>query len=133
MVEGARLESVYTRKGIAGSNPALSANKMDVPGSAGAFLFGAARSSLLDPEAENKNGSSRSERTSILFDAPATGSAQPIPPSPQVVYLVFLKEPVDVVLTGFLLVWAFRSLLRFVPFSLVFQCVIRESSPFAGK
>ena len=25
MVEGARLESVYTRKGIAGSNPALSA------------------------------------------------------------------------------------------------------------
>ena len=26
MVEGARLESVYTRKGIAGSNPALSAN-----------------------------------------------------------------------------------------------------------
>ncbi len=26
VVEGARLESVYTRKGIAGSNPALSAN-----------------------------------------------------------------------------------------------------------
>ena len=26
MVEGARLESVYTRKGIAGSNPALSAS-----------------------------------------------------------------------------------------------------------
>jgi hypothetical protein len=25
VVEGARLESVYTRKGIAGSNPALSA------------------------------------------------------------------------------------------------------------
>ena len=27
MVEGARLESVYTRKGIAGSNPALSADE----------------------------------------------------------------------------------------------------------
>ena len=27
MVEGARLESVYTRKGIAGSNPALSAKQ----------------------------------------------------------------------------------------------------------
>jgi hypothetical protein len=26
VVEGARLESVYTRKGIAGSNPALSAS-----------------------------------------------------------------------------------------------------------
>ena len=29
MVEGARLESVYTRKGIAGSNPALSALNKD--------------------------------------------------------------------------------------------------------
>jgi hypothetical protein len=28
VVEGARLESVYTRKGIAGSNPALSAEKV---------------------------------------------------------------------------------------------------------
>ena len=28
MVEGARLESVYTRKGIEGSNPSLSATKM---------------------------------------------------------------------------------------------------------
>ena len=27
MVEGARLESVYARKGIAGSNPALSASQ----------------------------------------------------------------------------------------------------------
>ena len=30
MVEGARLESVYTRKGIAGSNPALSAINFEV-------------------------------------------------------------------------------------------------------
>jgi hypothetical protein len=28
VVEGARLESVYTRKGIAGSNPALSADNL---------------------------------------------------------------------------------------------------------
>ena|GEM_PF-3410671 len=31
VVEGARLESVYTRKGIAGSNPALSAKQIDAP------------------------------------------------------------------------------------------------------
>ena len=30
MVEGARLESVYTRKGIAGSNPALSAERTNI-------------------------------------------------------------------------------------------------------
>ncbi len=30
MVEGARLESVYARKGIAGSNPALSATGLKV-------------------------------------------------------------------------------------------------------
>ena len=56
-----------------------------------------------------------------------------IPPSPQFVYRTFLKEPVDRVLTGFLLFGGRRSLLRFAPFSLVFQCVIRESSPIAGK
>ena len=31
VVEGARLESVYTRKGIAGSNPALSASLIIAP------------------------------------------------------------------------------------------------------
>ena len=31
MVEGARLESVYTRKGIEGSNPSLSATKKMKP------------------------------------------------------------------------------------------------------
>jgi hypothetical protein len=31
VVEGARLESVYTRKGIAGSNPALSADEFLAP------------------------------------------------------------------------------------------------------
>ena len=36
MVEGARLESVYTRKGIAGSNPALSAKS---PGHCLGLLF----------------------------------------------------------------------------------------------
>jgi hypothetical protein len=43
VVEGARLESVYTRKGIAGSNPALSAslNKRARSFAAG-FLFAAA-------------------------------------------------------------------------------------------
>ena len=40
VVEGARLESVYTRKGIAGSNPAFSADQIDVPRQmSGAFLF----------------------------------------------------------------------------------------------
>jgi CubicO group peptidase (beta-lactamase class C family) len=39
VVEGARLESVYTRKGIKSSNLLLSANKVDVPGSAGAFFL----------------------------------------------------------------------------------------------
>ena len=44
-----------------------------------------------------------------------------IPPSPQIVYLIFLKEPVDVVLTGFLLVWGGQTFLGFASFSLVFQ------------
>ena len=35
MVEGARLESVYTGNGIAGSNPALSAS----PAVGGAFFY----------------------------------------------------------------------------------------------
>ena len=40
MVEGARLESVYTRKGIAGSNPALSANPINArPTKEGIFVL----------------------------------------------------------------------------------------------
>jgi hypothetical protein len=50
VVEGARLESVYTRKGIAGSNPALSADQMNVPALPG-ILFGGDVTSSLGPDA----------------------------------------------------------------------------------
>jgi hypothetical protein len=43
---------------------------MDVPAPRRGIFVWNGRSSLLDPEVENKNGSERSERTSILFDAP---------------------------------------------------------------
>jgi len=65
VVEGARLESVYTRKGIKGSNPFLSADEMNVPDFIGAFLFVADGTGLPGPDAENKNGSERSERAFI--------------------------------------------------------------------
>ena len=63
MVEGARLESVYTRKGIAGSNPALSARPKQCPRQRRGILFVADGTSLLGPDAENKMISERSEQT----------------------------------------------------------------------
>jgi hypothetical protein len=65
VVEGARLESVYTRKGIAGSNPALSARSKRCPRQRRGILFVADGTSLLGADAENKMISERSERTSF--------------------------------------------------------------------
>jgi hypothetical protein len=59
---------------------------MNGPGSAGAFLFGADGTSLLGPDAENKNKRRDSAGHSLILSPSPKGSAKPIPPSPQVNY-----------------------------------------------
>jgi hypothetical protein len=70
VVEGARLESVYTRKGIAGSNPALSARSNQCPGFSRAFLFEADARACSQRMRQTKMGVSDSERALVWSLAP---------------------------------------------------------------
>ena len=69
MVEGARLESVYTRKGIAGSNPALSANKWMAPALPGHFCLEQMGRACSDQMRKTKMEGAVAP-TIHLFDAP---------------------------------------------------------------
>jgi hypothetical protein len=59
--------------------PLLSANQMNAPGFAWAFLFEADGTSLLGPDAENKNGR-RASAGIHLIEAPHPGIAEGNPP-----------------------------------------------------
>ncbi len=84
--------------------PLLPANRMDVPApKAGHFFLERAVELARSASGKTKMGMSEANGHPFCLTPPTSGSAQPIPPSPQIVYLIYLKEPVDVVLTGFLL------------------------------
>jgi hypothetical protein len=88
VVEGARLESVYTRKGIAGSNPALSANKRTrVPSQRlGIFYFPYASQAWLGEQGGNKKDARSASLLFLCFSPPFRdhrSGTEVIPLSPQ--------------------------------------------------
>ena len=76
MVEGARLESVYTRKGIAGSNPALSASKMISAPDRGHLLFRGTWRACSPKWTGITNDGTIVPALIILFDAPLLGISE---------------------------------------------------------
>ena len=89
MVEGARLESVYTRKGIAGSNPALSASqRVMVPSSlTRAFFVSGSVANLFAKADGNEKGRTQCGTIALGLKPPylrdRRSAAEAIPPSPQ--------------------------------------------------
>jgi len=66
--------------------PLLSANKMDVPGSAGAFLFGTDGRARSIRMWRTKMEAREASEHPFCLTPPSKGSARPIPPAPLIVY-----------------------------------------------
>ena len=72
MVEGARLESVYTGNRIEGSNPSVSAKQINAQPLAGFFVSGSVQSWLCKAD-EHKKSAHDGARRLFVFSPPAAG------------------------------------------------------------
>ena len=82
MAEWGGLENRYTRKGIEGSNPSLSANRFSAPAVAGQDWFTNGVNVSLTKVSQTSPESERSERAMNRLKPSLQGSPQVIPLSP---------------------------------------------------